>query len=88
MNPEFLEAHALAGGDIEDLVDGLQFAAANNMRGEVEHIAARQMMSTTGGGPTLREQLAKLVAAGIHDASHGLELPDADEAEEAHQSDS
>jgi len=75
MNPDFLEAHAIAGGDIKDLVDGLLFIRENNMKGDAGHIATRQLLSTNAGIPPLIEQLTKLLASGIHDAGHGLEEP-------------
>lgn len=75
MNPEFLEAHSLAGGDIRDLVDGLLFVKENQMQGGANEIAAMQLLSINADAPTVMEQLTELVAAGVHDAGHGLKLP-------------
>ena len=65
MNPEFLEMHFLAGGNIEDLLSGLLYTQEQGMAASAETVAAHQLAEQYGDKRSVVENLKEFQTAGI-----------------------
>ena len=69
MNVDYLQSHSIAGGDIEDLVDGLIYCRRNKLKATHDQLAARQIYEQFEGKGDLVASLRVFIEAGIYDLS-------------------
>lgn len=68
----FLQAHFLAGGDIEDLTDSIVFAKENGIKLDLQTACAGQLMATYQEKVPFLNKLKVMLSEGITDADEFL----------------
>ncbi|MEO0509380.1 MAG: flotillin-like FloA family protein [Verrucomicrobiota bacterium] len=68
----FLQAHYLAGGDIEDLMNSIIFTKENGMKLNAQTACAGQLMSKYQDNISFTEKLKIMHSEGIQDADEFL----------------